>query len=634
MPFDALPGIWDIRSDGFLNVAPINDNPVICVIGTAASGPSRSLYVVNRVADAARAFGRTGTLTRGLFEVVGGGGANLRLFRVGATAATLENVGVGITITTVAADFSAGTDYKLFWDDSEDRLRVYRVSDDTLVYDNNPVYPSLAVDLGEVSVSGTASGAPGDIGQELGVGDGPITLAAADGVSGAVYTAGSDGVQGGDPGAGAGLSRMRLWEELYDAYQLLENEALDIIVPMDVYLDDLSVQDLTAAQIVTRNLAALADYPTAGADDDVLGLVFVQEFEGTNYYWWDTDADGVAEIFPTVGSATATTDALGNTIAAADYGEANFAYQLARFCFQQSQDSTEMIGCIGTRPPASLSGGDVSTWTGNLPEHEIDQDTGDDVITTNGTGLLGNKWMTGRLGGGGLDGFSVDGLDGRFGGGLIATDSEFPVPHGAEQTDRNDQLVDLGKYISVVGAQVLLSNSFQTTSYIASFAPTYAGFVSKLVPNSAPTNKVVPGVRLPFRVKNSKLDDLAGAGFVMLRAVPKGVVVADAPTAARYTSDWRRLSTIRIVKATLDALRVAADPFLGESLSGARLAALDTTVDRVLGKLVKAGFLQRYDHKLLSTPTEQVQGRARLELKLVPAFELRALTVYVSLAAS
>ncbi len=143
--------------------------------------------------------------------------------------------------------------------------------------------------------------------------------------------------------------------------------------------------------------------------------------------------------------------------------------------------------------------------------------------------------------------------------------------------------------------------------------------VSQLVPNSAPTNKVIDAVSLPFRLSLSKLDALAGAKYVMFQQKSKGVVVSDAPTAARSQSDYNRLSTVRIVKATLDAIRLAADPFIGEPITGARLAALDTAIDQTLSKLTKAGFLQRYQKKITSI--------------LVPAFELRQISVSVSLAA-
>jgi hypothetical protein len=119
----------------------------------------------------------------------------------------------------------------------------------------------------------------------------------------------------------------------------------------------------------------------------------------------------------------------------------------------------------------------------------------------------------------------------------------------------------------------------------------------------------------------------------MFQPKSKGIVVSDAPTAARPDSDYTRLTTIRIVKAVIDAIRLVGDPFLGEGITGARLAALETAIDQALSKLKKGGFLQRYDAAVTSTPTQQIQGQADVELVLVPAFELRQITVTVALSA-
>lgn len=623
MPYENLPGIFNNKIDGNLQIAAVSEDPVVLVLGTAPRGPSETLYTVDSVSEAARDFGRAdGTLVRGLYEVAAGGAENIRLLRIGATSAVLETVGGGITVETVAKDNEAGLDYKLFWDDAAGRLRVWRSSDNFLVYDNNPAYPSASVDENEVSVSGTTSGNPGDIGALLA----PVTLAAADGVNGASYTAGTDGIL---------QSRMGLFEELFKAYRLLENEQFDLVVPQNVYTDDANVADMTTAEVSALNTSApwasSSVYPTPGSFYDALGKVFAQEYQGEWYFWWDLDGDGVAEIYPSVGSATASTDADGNTLELADFHEANFAYQLANFCFRTSQDHQETQGSIGVLPPNSWSLKDVANWIGRLPTYTEDS-AGNSVVSVNGTGLLGNKWMAGRRSnvGTGLAGHVIGSVE-AAGGGFIGTDSGWP--DGDQLEDTNDRLIDIGKYISVVGAQAILANQTSTSAYAASGASAYAGFVLTLPANSAPTNKVQPAVRIPFRISVAKLDDLAGLGYVMFQIKPKGIVVADAPTAARAGSDYRRLTTMRIVKAAIDAVRSAGEPFLGEGITGARLAALETAIEGVLSRLQKAKYLQRFDFHVTSTPSQQVQGKADVDLVLVPAFELRQITVNVALAA-
>jgi hypothetical protein len=635
MPYDNLPGIWKDEQDGNLTIVPINDNPVVLVLGAASQGDSETLYNVVRVSDAARTFAKDGTLTRGLYETSIAGAKNIRLFRIGATTAKLSTVGGStLEIETVKKDDSAGTDYELFFDNTTGRLYVYRASDDELVYDNNPSYPLERVDLGEVVVSGSASGGSGDVGTS-GV---PITLAAADGVNGSAYTAGTDGLN---------LSRMELYEALYNAYELLGDQEADVVVPMNVYLDDLNVMDLTSTQIGAsdRDLIALSDYPTASADDDALGKIYVEEYEGLNYFWWwfpsdptavdqetlFTATDLGANIVPSVGGATALLKADGTTaLTAADFHEVNFAYQLANFCYTQSRDNSEMTGVVGVLPPSSFGLKDVSLWVGSLPTTAEDASS-NVVVSSNGTGLLGNKFMSGRITGGDLTGHTIDGIDGLYNGGFIVTDTGWL--DDTQIKDDNDHLVDLGKYISMVAAYPILSNPSQTTSYTATGAPTYGGFYSALPATSAPTNKLLKSVRLPFRISTAKLDLLAGQRYVTYHAKTRGIVVSDAPTAARPDSDYQRLTTVRQVKAAVDAVRAAGEPFLGEGMSGAVLAALDTAIDSRLKSLVKQGILRRYQHQLTSTAQQRVLGQATLELKLVPAFELRQITIVVALAA-
>jgi len=633
MARENLPGIVEVKQDGNTITNSVNSDPVSLILGTASKGRSETLYGVQRVADAASEFGKAeGTLTRGMYEVSVGGAENVNLFRTGATSATLTGVGTGITVETVSKDDSAGTDYLIFWDDTGLRLRLWRASDDELVYDNIPSSPSDRVDLRELDVTGTATTGAGDIGT-LSV---PVTLAAADAVGGAVYTAGTDGLT---------VSRMKLYEHLYNAYELLEDQEIDVVVPMDVYLDDLNVRDMNEATVSGLSLAALTGYPVAAASDDALGMLYTEEFEGTNYFWWwfpeqpnaSSPSFTVAQVFTSsgVGSATASATTDGTALTAGDFHEVNFGYQLADFCYRQATDNMDMTGVIGVKPPTSYSLKGAAQWVGTAPTLETDAN-GNRVVASggNGTGLLGNKFLAGRLASGGVTGtpgFTIDGVEGLAYGGFIATDDHWL--DGTQLEDDNDHLVDIGKYLSVVATWPVLANSSRTSAYVASGAATYAGFYSALAVNSAPTNKLLNSVRLPFRLNLAKIDTLAGYRFVTFHAKKRGIVVSDGPTAARPDSDYQRLSTMRQVKASMDAIRDVGEPFLGEAMTGAQTAALETALERVLQNLVKNGVIRRFEFQLIITPQQRVLGQATVELKLVPAFELRRITVSVALAA-
>ena len=628
-----LPGTFEKLQDGNLTIAPTNNSPIVMVLGTAGQGQSDTLYTVGRLSDASSAYGLDGTLIRGLFEASVAGGVNFRLYRIGATAATLVT-NFGLTIQTVEEDSSAGGDYLVLWTDASLRLQVYRTADGTLVYDNagSGADPSLRIDLGEVAVTGTAK----SIGRNVGANP-QIATSGFVALSGFVaattsgtFTAGGDGLS---------MSRMQTYEALDKAYSLLQDQQMDVVVPMNVYLDDLNVTDMTAATISGLSLTSLAAYPVAGAPNDVLGKVYSEEILGVTYYWWWFQADATitpagtisAQIFPSgVAGCSASASPTVEALTASNFHEVNFAYQLANFCYNQSQVSEDMTGNIGVLPPASFALKDVSNWVGTLPTVST-ASVANGIITKNGTGLLGNKFMSGRLTLNGLPGHIVKGLDGYFNGGFIATDSGFL--DGSQQVDNNGHLIDIGKYINVVDAYPILANGSRTTSYTATGASTYGGFYSTLDVANAPTNKQLNNLRLPFRVNTAKLDLLAGQRYVSFHQKTQGIVVSDAPTAARKDSDYNRLSTVRQVKAAVDAVRAAAEPFLGQGMTAAQQAAFDTAIDKALGALVKGGVIVRYEFNTIMTPQMKILGQATVELKLIPAFELRQITVVVALAA-
>ena len=633
MSFENLPGQFPLLQDGNLQFSDVSTSPIIMILGTAEQGVSETPFEVGRPSDAKTTFGTTGTLIRGMFEVQNAGGVNMKLYRMGATSAILSGIGngggqPGYTIETITKDDSASTDYKFTYEDAIGRLRVFDATTSGVVYDNTPMIPTSGIDTGYVSVTGTVvSGvsAHGDLGNPATAAVGSTTFAAADAESGVVHTAGTDGLS---------MSRMEYWEALHKAYLTLESEDIDIVVPMNVYLDDYNWADLTTAEKTRRGIASITTYPTASSDADVLGKVFAQEYLGVWYYWWDMDDDGIAEIYPSAGSATATTDAFGVRLLGASFHEVNFAWQLANFCFTSSENNAKMNGVIGVLPPNSFHPREVSTWIGRLPTLVTNAN---DVSVVdnggNGTGLLGNKFLSGRIAdvGTGIIAYTIDGVAGRADGGFIGTDDGYM--DGTELKDRNDALVDIGKYLSVVGAYPILANQSRTGSYVATGAPGYAGFYSTLQASSAPTNKLMPAVQLPFRIAVSKLDDLAGQRYVMYQAKTKGIVVADAPTAARPDSDYQRLTTFHIVKETIDVVRQVGDPYIGEANTAIRRQALQTAIETALGRLQQQGSLQRYDVLVDATAQQQVQGNADIFLTLVPAFELRQITIILSLAA-
>lgn len=619
MAYVNLPGTFPELLDGNLAIAPATGAPRVLILGTAASGVTEALWQVRRPNDAISEFGRTGNLIKGMYEALAQGAEAVYLMRIGGTRASLSGVGCaagggGYTVTPNLKDDAAGTRYAVYYEDAGTSptggiIMVYDNTREEWVYSNDP---DNLIDFGVVSVSGSRCVDPG--GDDIGSTSAPIPMASIT-TTGTTYTAGTDGID---------ASLMETYEALYNAYEVLDFERFDIVCPQDVTIDALSHTDMSAGTALTAVEALDEAYPTANAIDDALCKLFVQKYQGLNYFWWDVDDDGISDITPSVGASSTTTDANGDTIAA--FYEVNFGHQLAKFCYNATENYQASIGMIGVEPPNSLGFTDIATWVGSLPTVTADPVTGIGTIASSaddGSGLLGIKLLAGNS----------TWRSGVEHGGIIATSSGWMV--GTESVDQNGAIVDMGKYLSVVSAWVVHTNAYDTTGrgYLGNFATGYGGFTSTLAAQSAPTNKTVRNVRVPYRIPASVLDNIAGTRLIALIRKPKGVVVTDAPTAARPNTDYTRLTTMRIVAETVQRIRIAGDPFLGEGISTSQIAAMNTSIEQVLSSLKSEGKLQDYRYQLSITPQQAVVGTATVDLILVPAFELRRINVTTTLAA-
>jgi hypothetical protein len=628
MPYNNIPGAKFYKTDGNTRDEAGSAAPSVCIIGVSGKGQAYQGFPVRTTALAKSEFGSEGNLLRGMWEAKKAGANEILLYRIGCTPATLTGIGdtagvSGYTITTTEQKPTAGDEYSIWYDDTTNRLVVYRVSDSVIVYDNSP---GNEIDLYEVTVSdGRATGGGADIGSP----SSPVVISSVT-TTGTTYTAGTDGLS---------LSKMELYEKLYVAYKGLLQETFDVVVPMGVFLDDYNIID--QGHYLERQLSGITPvipvgqtYPTAGAytlgtDVDSLGTVYVEEYLGEYYFWWriSTGSFTAADIYPSVGSADATHTIDGTLLTADDFHEVNFGYQLGRFLYDYSTDIVDATGVIGVLPPAANDVASRARWVGKAPTWTQNTTTGEYYIASasdNGYGLLGNKFMVGQS----------DHRSGVFGGGFILTDTEFM--DGEEQVDSNEVEVDLGKYLSVFADTLLLRNNWLSSGYLGTGAAGYGGFYLELNPSSAPTNKKVPiGMDRVFKIGIPDINNLVGAGYVTTRIKPQGLVFVDAPTATLPNSDWRRLSTVRIVKDIIDGVRSVADPYIGEGFSQAAKNSLKTEIDKVLEIAKKAGYLKDYkEYEIIQTPSMAVNGTAEITLRLVPAFELRIITVTVAVQKS
>lgn len=300
----------------------------------------------------------------------------------------------------------------------------------------------------------------------------------------------------------------------------------------------------------------------------------------------------------------------------------SFGYQLANFCYDATRNNNTCLGVIGVKsakisPSGTPTLTEVETWVNSLENYT--NCSYFDGTTETAAGTPGNYCL------------------------VATTTGQQPATYaGGDVTDAKGNRVDIGAYISAVAANVRAANDAATDLYPTlgyyntDGAASYAGLISSLPAKSAPTNKVVYGVTLQQGISESQANRLAGGRFVTFLSRPKGIVVASAMTGAYnissyYRSDFVRLSTVRIVHDAVNYVREVANQFIGEPNNAPQRNAMATAIENALKNMQEQGALRRFNFNVYASPTDQVLGRANVELVLVPAFELQQITVIVAL---
>ena len=257
----------------------------------------------------------------------------------------------------------------------------------------------------------------------------------------------------------------------------------------------------------------------------------------------------------------------------------NYAVQLAKWCAQITLRSAPVLGVIGLTPFAS---------TNPLKPTTAEVSTG--LAYSNLIGFDDAAWTQ-----------TVDDVE-----------------------------VQTGRFISIVAGEP--RNTFQKHEWgFSGGATTYAGLLSTLAAESAPTNKTLFNVtELRWSPTRAQAETLA----VDKQLVPFGLdftrtpIVIDSPTYAPTGSDYGRVSTMRIVLDAVNLVRITAKRFVGESATHDHRNALETGIRAQLQGMRTAGALLDYDF-LVTYFSES--NKAVVDLILRPAFEIREIKVQVQI---
>ena len=213
---------------------------------------------------------------------------------------------------------------------------------------------------------------------------------------------------------------------------------------------------------------------------------------------------------------------------------------------------------------------------------------------------------------------------------------------GNDIVDQTGNKMDIGWYTSVVVGPdpVMISDTLGT--YYGSAAIAYAALNGALKPESAPTNKALPGVKgMKYKFSNKQMNEIVGNRMVVFKLKNEGTTTAssvpyvvDGCTAGAPKSDYARLSTVKVVTDVVDQIRDVADPFLGESNTTEQRNALSALISKRLGYLMEQGEILYYEFEINATMGQIVLGECSIALTLVAPQELRKINTVVALRAA
>lgn len=653
--------------DGKLNPKPSLPEDVTLIIDRAFDGPSNEVFFVQDTEQAKVIFGKNSPIIQSMRHAYAGGSTNVALYRIGGSGAAVNNIfGQYTALRTTSEKVGAGSTLTVYAGPRQnDPTRSIVVVKDgsKVVYSNAP---GQSLDLGVVAVEGFD---PLNFPYQIGTVDAPVPFAdivsnvglksnetftataaqtlftLASPVTSLVSVTKTVGTTtttilpadytttvvadkiteitlntAADVGdiieisalttadAPALLAAEITYVAAKDSMNITLNKLYELYDQAFVDLETVNVFGVVIADLFNcRNIAA-------GDDNTTDRLTYVTRTEtdfGYTYEWSENKYIyqlATDELLTTLDPGLAALDDLGQPIIVKQFHEVDFAHRLGMWAWVQSSNGTYVNANIGPKGPEANYTVAINRWIGKLPTKNIYG-----VITENGYGLLGNRFISGTI---------------NRSAGFYATDSGYP--DGNPIYDSSEVIIDIGKYLSIPVVPVFVtSEAFAGDPvFVRSSSASYAGLVTRITVGDSTTNQVLPNVTSSFNLKPSKIEVLSSAGFVVLENKAKGLTVYSGDLVTQDASDYDYISTAIAVTYVVNRLKIISDPYIGRGLSSTLMTALYNAIDVELKTAISRGFINGYNFNLLSGGPHQLM----LPLTLQAKEELRSISVVISLA--
>lgn len=198
----------------------------------------------------------------------------------------------------------------------------------------------------------------------------------------------------------------------------------------------------------------------------------------------------------------------------------------------------------------------------------------------------------------------------------------------SDLTDREGLDTGFGSLLNIVATEVVPIQAPSSWGF-SNGACLYAALIARLDAWSATTGKPLFNVnKVRYNPSRTQASSLISKGIVPamfdFQRVARWV---DGTTFAPETSDYIRLSTVRIIFDAVKLVRNVSQNYIGEGMSMAMRNAFETQISSTLRSMQQLGAIMRSDFRVQYAPSE---NKAMVDLAITPASELRELIVTIA----
>lgn len=194
--------------------------------------------------------------------------------------------------------------------------------------------------------------------------------------------------------------------------------------------------------------------------------------------------------------------------------------------------------------------------------------------------------------------------------------------------DADATLKEVGRHVVVVGTE-LKPSSYPATWGYSNGAAALAAAISRMASYTSTINKTVYNVAaLRYNPAKSTLLSMTNKGInsIMLN-FNRAPIFTDGVTFAGSSSDYTRLTTLRIINEAMLVVRQSCQKFIGQPSTLQVRNSMETSITSSLRGMQQLGAILDSDFNIRYIPEE---SKALIDLVVTPAFELRNIEVQMS----